>query len=495
MAHQKKEEKSTLCYVKGLSTPVAELDELGFTEFERFLAAYSQVFRAASIATVDKLLASDAFDKSKWNSFLQAEFKINKRHAGGVIAQALGRVDSAKKLRALHIATLEGKCAEIEDYLKKAGKKLAMARKFYSKKNWQNSKTGCNFPLACFVDSKSTNWQKEKFKIHQKKRKLNLFQNKIAHLKAKPLKVYIPHSDVFIVGSKDESFGSQACQWDGSKIKFRVPKCMEERGFGKFVETEFTPFDRNVNRMPEGVGSRTWHFYRKDGKWKAAVAFTPSKVATVTADRRYGAIGIDLNPSCIGWTAVDTDGNLKASGQIPLLQGLPTGKMQAQISDACMQLATLAIALKMPIVCEELDFSKKKLSLGEISKKMARMLSGWAYAEFFKTLSAICANRGIELITINPAYTSVIGMFKYARMYGLGSDCAAAMAIARRGMKLLDLIPSSMTAYFEVNSEKHVWSLWNQLNKIAKRSIGKRHNFYAISNWAILANPLEGNSI
>jgi hypothetical protein len=75
------------------------------------------------------------------------------------------------------------------------------------------------------------------------------------------------------------------------------------------------------------------------------------------------------------------------------------------------------------------------------------MLSSWAYSRFYELLSSICGNRGIELISINPAYTSVIGLVKFARMYGLASDEAAALAVARRGMQLTERLPSAITAY------------------------------------------------
>ena len=43
-----------------------------------------------------------------------------------------------------------------------------------------------------------------------------------------------------------------------------------------------------------------------------------------------------------------------------------------------------AAEFECPVVCEELDFSAKKQSLGEKGRKYARMLSGWAYSEFYK---------------------------------------------------------------------------------------------------------------
>jgi len=197
-----------------------------------------------------------------------------------------------------------------------------------------------------------------------------------------------------------------------------------------------------------------------------------------------------MNPGSIGWAYVDKDGNLKAHGQIPLQMGLPKGQQNTQIIDACFQLLTLANTYACPVVCEELDFSSKKEQLKERGRKYARMLSGWAYSQFYKLLGSILSNRGIYLMTVNPAYTSLIGLVKYVRQYGLASDEAAAIAIARRGMKLTEQLPSAITAYLDVKSGKHVWHWWNKLNTLIKKSseVGSRHSYYSItvSNWESL---------
>ena len=51
-------------------------------------------------------------------------------------------------------------------------------------------------------------------------------------------------------------------------------------------------------------------------------------------------------------------------------------------------------------------------------------------------------------------------------------------------------LPSTITTYFEVKSEKHVWLMWNQLNKQIKRSgkVNRRHDYFTVSNWSFLAN-------
>jgi len=478
---------TTLTYCKGLPTPIDELNPIGFTELEMLLTAYSSISHQATSETVNHLLTStDKFDQSKWNTCLQTKYQINKRQANGIIALAQGKVDSAKECRKNHIKQLEAKLKSAWDWIKKSKNKLKLANKFYSKKNWQNSKNGCNFPLSCDIFTQNTNWQREWFKIHNKQRYVYTLINRIKHLKLAPLRVKVPQGEVFIVGSKDESYGNQACQWDGNTLTMRVPYCLED-SFGKTVSSTIGDFDRNVNRLPER-GAKTWHFYRRDGRWVMAVQFTPAPVPKASRPIQYGCIGIDMNPGSIGWAYIDFQGNLKAKGTITLQTGLPTGKQDAQIVGACLQLAVLAATFACPIVCESLDFTAKKAQLRERGRKYARMLSQWSYARFYELLESILSNRGISLIKRNPAYTSLIGLVKYARMYGLSSDVAAALAIARRGMNLSERLPRSVSAYLGVNPRKHVWSGLNQFNQFVGRcsEINRRHDYFTISNWELL---------
>lgn len=449
-----------------------------------------------SRVTVNHLLslaAHEKFQKSAWNTHLQRSYEINKRHANGIIADAKGMVGSAKECRQNQIKQLFGKLKSANKWLKTAEKKLKDARKFYHKRypknqTWRDAKSGCRMPLACDRNSKQTNWQRHRLIIHHKKRYIAHLERQIKALKVAQVRVSVPRNQCLIVGSKGETFGNQVCQWDGTDLKFRVPACLESR-FGKYVITRLGGYDRDINRIPEG-GARTWHFYRKsfgdgDPKWHAAVQFTPAPVTRASRYSDWGCIGIDLNPGSIGWAYVDHQGNLKHHGKIPLQQGLPKGQQDAQIVDACLELATLASTFASPIVCENLDFSTKKESLREAKgSKYARMLSGWAYARFNQLLEAILSNRGIYLMRVNPAYTSQIGLVKYLAMYGISSDVAAGIVIARRGMRLSERLPRSVTALVGVNPAKHVWSGWRTASNSLKTQalISRRHDYYSLSN-------------
>ena len=390
-----------------------------------------------------------------------------------------------------HIKTLKYKLTSANKWLKAATKKLKSCSKFYAQKNWKNSNSSTLLPLSCNLKFRNTNYQHLKFQVHHKRRRIYQLAQQIEHLKLEPVRVKVPRWDCFIVGSKEETFGNQVCQWDGEWLKFRVPYCLEAR-YGKNIVTKIGNFERNINRIPK-LGARTWHFYLKDGAWKVALQFTPAAVDKVSNAIAYGCIGIDINPGSVDWAYIDWDGNLKQHGKFVLQQGLPKGKMKAQLVEVSLLLAELAIKYKCPVVCEELNFSSKKARLKEVSTKLARMLSGWAYSEFFKQLSSILANRGIQLKTVNPAWTSLIGLVKYLKQYGISSGVGAAIVIARRGMYLSERIPCSITAYLDMKSGKHVWSAWSQLNKLIKSCsvIKNRHNYYSISNWDFLVKEQQ----
>ncbi|BAZ18794.1 hypothetical protein NIES4071_106790 (plasmid) [Calothrix sp. NIES-4071] len=479
---------STITYVKGLPTKESEINHLGFTDFEMFLNAFSAIFKQAVCETVEAILSSKDFEKKKgkFNTHLQKKYGLSKRHANGVIALASGKVNSACECRANHIKQLEGKLKSAKIWLKNALKRLSDSQKFYAKKNWHSSKTGCKVPLCCDLNTGRSNWHAIRFQIHHKKRYIYVLENKIAHLKTAPIRVKVSSSEIYIVGSKDESFGNSVCQYDGNEIFFRVPYCLEER-FGKYIETEIGNFDRNINRLPNDK-AKTWHFFRKNGRWVVGVQFTPKPVEKVSRPVQYGAIGIDINASSIGWAYVDYQGNLQNFGSIPLQSGLSKNFNSQQIVNACLELAKLATKYACPVVCEELDFSNKKELLREKGKKYARMLSSFAYSKFYQLLESILSNRGISLYKKNPAYTSLIGLVKYSRMYGLSSDIAAALVIARRGMNLSEKLPVSTNAYLGVNPRKHVWSGWSKLNKITKNIaiVKSRHDYFNVPNWGMV---------
>jgi IS605 OrfB family transposase len=483
---------TTLSYVKALPTHKEELTPIGYTQFELFLEAYAPIYREALCETVNYILNNKDFDKSKWNTYLQKSYGLTKRHAGGVIADAQGKIGSAKECRANHIKTLSNKIKSCKQWLKRKVKTIKDTTKFYNKRDkqgkftWINSRTSTRMPLFSSIEFRTTNISNLRFQVHNKKRYLANLESRLTKLKSSPLRVKVPLDNVFVVGSKDEKCGNQICQWDREYLTFRVPYCLENK-FGQYVKTKLGNFQRNIERLPS-MGALTWHFYRKYEKWNACVQFTPIAVKPVSLSKKSGVIAIDINPASIDWAEIDQQGNLVKHGKFKLQTGLRKGKQQGEFCDVCSKLVKLAISTHKPIVHEKIDFRQKKHNLRECNKKYSRMLSQWAYSKFFDILHSIAANRGIEINEVPSQYTSLLGLVKYVRMYGVSSGVGAAIVIGRRAMKLSERLPVSTQAQQGMKPRSHNWKRLSKLNKLFKSWFGfiKRHTFYVTRfcpNW------------
>ena len=197
--------------------------------------------------------------------------------------------------------------------------------------------------------------------------------------------------------------------------------------------------------------------------------------------RQYGCLGLDINPGVIGWTYVDADGNLKHHGQFRLnLHSRRSGQIEATLHDVTRRIVLIAQSMPCPIAIENLDFAAKKSQMREHSRRYARMLSGFIYGKFTELLEQKCQLAGIELIKVNPAYSSTIGLVKFMKQYGLASDTAAAMVLARRAMRLSERC-SIQTTYLGVKPGKHSWSAWAALLEEGRST--KAEGFYVSFRW------------
>lgn len=100
-------------------------------------------------------------------------------------------------------------------------------------------------------------------------------------------------------------------------------------------------------------------------------------------------------------------------------------------------------AQKRALVIEALDFEQKKkqLSAQRASARRQRQLSGLQYAQYLDQVARQCERHGVGLIVVDPAYTSVTGLLKYASRLGVSSHEAAALVIGRRGQQRSERVP------------------------------------------------------
>jgi IS605 OrfB family transposase len=281
----------------------------------------------------------------------------------------------------------------------------------------------------------------------------------------------------FFVGSKDESFGNQSCQYNPVTRTLDVRLPNDLGGRIRIKDVSFAYGQKEIEESILADRAVSYRFVRKEKGWYLFASTARTPVKTVT-DIAFGAIGVDIGPASITVVETDASGNPVWRKTIRLnLVRKTKAQVKATLEEAAIEVVDRAEKTGISVVLEDLDFAAKKAELRERGKGYARMLSGFAYEKEILAIRSRAAKRGVGVVRRNPAYTSIIGVFKFGAMYGMSADESAALAIARRGMNLRETVPAGTAFRRPEDRRKHVWSLWNRLGK-ALRPLG-RHAFAA----------------
>jgi len=100
-----------------------------------------------------------------------------------------------------------------------------------------------------------------------------------------------------------------------------------------------------------------------------------------------------------------------------------------------------------------------------------RIRHNFSYRSLLDKVKLLAQRKGIQVIEVDPAYTSVIGLLKYAPQYMISKDEAAAYVIARRGLGLKEQIPEG---YMAILRELTVDEL-EELKEHVKRTAENKH--------------------
>lgn len=272
----------------------------------------------------------------------------------------------------------------------------------------------------------------------------------------------------FLKGSKDETGGNQSCKaamrWTAPTnevllaplprpwlhLLLKMPPALVARGAPKFVTLEgvrFTYGQAQIEAALRDGVALSYRFHSDNHSatgWRVFVSTDVAEAALISLDSNMGVLGVDFNEHHLAVTKTDRFGNLVRCWRIDLhLKGKSAAQREALLSKALGRVVDLARLHSCPVAIEDLDFAAKKQELRGLGAKYARMLSGLAFAKYKQLLQAKLARAGIELILVNPAYTSVMGSVKYAGRLGLSVHNAAAGVIARRAQGYSEKLPTS----------------------------------------------------
>ncbi|MFZ8786285.1 IS200/IS605 family accessory protein TnpB-related protein [Thermocrinis sp.] len=203
-------------------------------------------------------------------------------------------------------------------------------------------------------------------------------------------------------------------------------------------------------RLLEAEKSGEWFAYNvrlkvRNGKFYAQVSWEEKTVEPVIT-KAYGVMGIDINayPFHLALAYVSTDGNLEKFERIDLreMEGKTKNQREHIAWHIARQVVERALENGKAIVVEDLQ-KVPKGRRGDGLAKLRRKLHKWAYRSVLEKIEVYARRMGVQLIKVNPAYTSIIGKLKYSPMLGIDKDVAGAYVIGRRGLGFEEKLPKN----------------------------------------------------
>ncbi|MFP3253728.1 MAG: IS200/IS605 family accessory protein TnpB-related protein [Hydrogenobaculum sp.] len=278
-------------------------------------------------------------------------------------------------------------------------------------------------------------------------------------------------------------------QWINDKLYLRINIGDRQYIYAKVIRSVKREKDKWIDFMlmlEKAYQTSNWFPYSvrltlKNGKVYAFIS-VEEKLPPITIKKDNGIIGIDVNayPFHLALATASKDGNLENYQAISLHELLDVSSEKRQYLEWQIAHQIIEIAKKenKAIAIENLE-KLPKGKRGDGFAKLRNRLQKWSYKRLLNKVEILARRDGIELIKVNPAYTSVIGKLKYAPQFNIDKDISAAFVIARRGLGFKERLPKN---YKELLNDKDflLFSEASIEDKIAKlkKEIKEEKNEY-----------------
>ncbi len=183
----------------------------------------------------------------------------------------------------------------------------------------------------------------------------------------------------------------------------------------------------------------------RDGEVYGSVSFEiPTPEVKYTREKGVLAIDTNASPIHLAIAEVSKTGELLSYQTISLhyLIGLSQNSKDHQEWILAHKIVDLAIEKGKAIAVENLK-KLKRGKRGDGKAKLRRRLHNWNAKKLLQKLKRVAMLKGVEIVEINPAYTSVIGMLKYAPQLNIDKDIAGAYVIGRRALGFKEDMPEN----------------------------------------------------
>jgi IS605 OrfB family transposase len=219
----------------------------------------------------------------------------------------------------------------------------------------------------------------------------------------------------------------------------------------------------------------------REGEVYGSVSFElPTPEVKYTKENGVIAIDTNASPIHLAIAEVSKTGELVSYQTISLhhLLGLSQNIKNYQEWILAHKIVDLAIQKNKAIAIENLKKLKKGMR-GDGKAELRKRLHQWNAKKFLQKLKRVAVLKGVEVVEVNPAYTSIIGMLKYAPQLSIDKDIAGAYVIGRRALGFKEDMPENYgkllkdKAYLEFALKKY-----EEREKELRELIEKESNEY-----------------
>ncbi|MDH6198316.1 IS605 OrfB family transposase [Mycobacterium frederiksbergense] len=265
-------------------------------------------------------------------------------------------------------------------------------------------------------------------------------------------------------GSADEPFGNLTITVtpDG-QVSIRLPKPLEHLANaprGRYVLRGAAVFSHRSDQWAQritGANSISYTIARKPGRggvyltgsWAIpALPYWAGREDTAAGDDVYArgpVVGVDLNDGHLALRRLDAHGNpVGAAHRIDFDLSGSSSRRDAQVRHAITGLIRYARRFGIAtIAIEDLNFTdaratgRETMGRGVRGKRFRKTVAGIPTAVFRGRLAGMCHRAGIEVLAVNPAYSSIWGAQHWQHPYpNVTRHQAAATVIGRRAQGL-----------------------------------------------------------
>jgi len=443
--------------VPGRIYPDREAEEKLCSFMRRFQAAKRTAYQALRRGKEPGEIVKDLYDK----------FFPNARWCQWTVEDAKATIDSQKEQVRMHVSDLEAKIEKSEEKLERTKNKLRrqgimarIARLQGKLAYWKGFLERGEVPSAVFGGRKNLLLLQEGKLSKEEWRELrsNAFYS-VGQANQKGLEGQYGNANTEVVF--EETTGS-------FRLNVYIPPEPENKT-GRIRKGEdwvTMPLEipgRYRSILLQHLAKATAYTVRvvhKNGRFDCFISFSLGD--NIPVDKNSPMGGIDLNPDIVTVTVALPDGNFHISRcfHCPELIYVSHEKREWIAGNLAVEIAEWLESLGIrQVALEELSFAQDH----DTNRLFNRVTHNFCKRLLFNRIVVALRKRGIAVFTVPAKFTSLIGYFKYSRVYGLSAHQAAALVIARRALGFTERVPKEILKMLSPGEGWQHFKLWGRL--------------------------------